>query len=74
MPGRIVHVLVGVGDRVEAHQGLVVIEAMQMQNEIRAPRAGRIARVEIGESGAVSAGQLLFLIEDWPEPSRSAGI
>lgn len=74
MPGRIVRVLVGVGDRVEAQQGLVVIEAMKMQNEIRAPRAGRIARVEIGQSGAVSAGQLLFLIEDWPEPSRSAGI
>lgn len=74
MPGRIVRVLVGVGERVEAHQGLVVIEAMKMQNEIRAPRAGRIAQIEIGQSGAVSAGQLLFLIEDWPEPSPGAGI
>ena len=42
MPGRIVKVLVKAGDTVAAHQGLVVVEAMKMENELRAPRAGRV--------------------------------
>src|SRR5580700_7879420 len=49
MPGKVVSVLVNAGDTVEANQGLVVIEAMKMQNEIRAPKAGTIERIFISE-------------------------
>ena len=44
MPGRIVKVLVRDGDVVAAHQGLVVVEAMKMENELRAPQAGQVTR------------------------------
>ena len=45
MPGRVVRLLVGVGDEVEEGQGVVVIEAMKMQNELKSPKAGRVVRV-----------------------------
>ena len=44
MPGRVVRVLANVGDSVEAHQGIVVIEAMKMQNELKSPKAGRVVQ------------------------------
>jgi biotin carboxyl carrier protein len=56
MPGKIVKVLVTEGQEVSRDQGLLVIEAMKMQNELRAPRAGRIDRVYIGEGRGVEAG------------------
>lgn len=62
MPGKIVRVLVSAGDTVEANQGLVVVEAMKMQNEIRAPKAGTIERIFIGEGQAVAAGEALVTI------------
>ncbi|MCS6952510.1 MAG: biotin/lipoyl-containing protein [Bryobacterales bacterium] len=63
MPGRIVRVLAREGESVEAGQGLVVVEAMKMQNEMRAPKRGRVIRLAVGEGESVAAGQLLATIE-----------
>jgi len=60
MPGRIVRLLVEPGQRLERHQGLLVIEAMKMQNELRAPRSGLIARVYVAEGQGVEAGAPLL--------------
>ena len=63
MPGKIVKVLVTEGQQVERNQGLLVIEAMKMQNELRAPRAGRIERIYVEEGrGVESAARLLRLV------------
>jgi len=56
MPGRVVKVLVSEHEDVVQDQGLVVIEAMKMQNEIRAPRAGRVERIYVREDTGVEAG------------------
>ena len=63
MPGKVVRVLVAVGDAVEAGQGLVVVEAMKMENEIGAPRAGRIIAIHVEPGRAVEAGAPLLVIE-----------
>jgi len=63
MPGKVVRVLVAVGDAVEAGQGLVVVEAMKMQNEMKAGRAGRIATLPAVEGATVAAGEVLATIE-----------
>jgi biotin carboxyl carrier protein len=63
MPGRIVRVLAEPGQQVEAGQGLVVMEAMKMENELRAPRAGRVAEVHARERQNVEAGTLLLVVE-----------
>jgi biotin carboxyl carrier protein len=62
MPGKVVRVLVAAGDEVEAGQGLVVVEAMKMQNEIRAPKSGRIERVLVAEGQAVRTQEALLVI------------
>jgi biotin carboxyl carrier protein len=62
MPGRVVRVLEAPGADVRAGQGLVVIEAMKMENEIRAPRAGRLREVSVREGQAVEAGALLAVV------------
>jgi biotin carboxyl carrier protein len=62
MPGKIVRVLVKAGDRVEAGQGLLVVEAMKMQNEIRSPKSGTVERVLAEESQAVNAGEVLCVV------------
>jgi biotin carboxyl carrier protein len=63
MPGKIVSVLVGPGQEVAQGQGLVVIEAMKMQNELRAPRAGRITQVHVQEGMGIEAGARLLRLE-----------
>jgi biotin carboxyl carrier protein len=63
MPGRIVRVLVKPGDEVVARQGLVVVEAMKMENELTAARAGRVKDVGVTEGQSVQAGQLLVIVE-----------
>lgn len=62
MPGKIVRVLVAVGDEVIAGQGILVIEAMKMQNELKAPRTGRVTALEVKENDSVNAGALLATI------------
>jgi biotin carboxyl carrier protein len=63
MPGRVVRVLVSEGDEVAEHQGVVVIEAMKMQNELKSPRAGRVARVAVAVDATVDSGAVLVVIE-----------
>ena len=63
MPGRIVRVLVAAGDPVEAGQGLVVVEAMKMENEISAARTGRVKEVAVTAGQSVESGRLLITIE-----------
>jgi len=63
MPGKIVRVLVASGDAVEPRQPLVVIEAMKMENELRAARAGTVVEVHAREGRSVDAGALLAVIQ-----------
>jgi len=63
MPGRVVRVLVKPGDQVKARQGLVVVEAMKMENELRSPKDGRIKDVPVTEGMPVEAGRLLVVVE-----------
>ena len=63
MPGRVVGVLVGPGDRVQAGAGLIIIEAMKMENELRATAPGEVKEVRVTAGEAVSAGQILLVIE-----------
>jgi len=62
MPGKVVRVLVKTGEAVEAGQGLLVIEAMKMQNEIRSPKRGIIERLLATEGQAVNAGEVLAVV------------
>jgi biotin carboxyl carrier protein len=62
MPGRVVRLLVAPGADVESGQGLVVVEAMKMENEVRAPRGGRVLEVTVREGQAVEAGALLAVV------------
>ena len=62
MPGRVVRVLVDAGAEVAAGQGVAVVEAMKMENELRSPRAGRVEQVAVREGQAVEAGALLLVI------------
>ncbi len=63
MPGKIVRVLVKAGDAVEARQPLVVVEAMKMENELRAVRGGTVSEVHAHEGRSVDAGALLVTIQ-----------
>jgi len=63
MPGRVVRVLRAAGADVAAGDGLVVIEAMKMENELRSPRAGRVLEVAVREGQAVEAGALLIVVD-----------
>jgi len=63
MPGRVVKVLVAPGMTVEARQGVVVVEAMKMENELRAPRAGTVREVRVAEGASVEAQAVLVVIE-----------
>lgn len=63
IPGVVVSVAVAPGDTVEPGQQLLVVEAMKMQNELRAPRAGTVARVTVGERSTVEVGDVLVVIE-----------
>ena len=63
MPGRVVKVLVKAGDVVTARQGLVVVEAMKMENELRAPKDGRVADVRVKEGMSVEANAVLITVE-----------
>jgi biotin carboxyl carrier protein len=63
MPGKVIRVLAAVGDAVEAGQGLLVVEAMKMQNEIRSPKSGKVERLLVKEGQNVNAGEVLAWVE-----------
>jgi biotin carboxyl carrier protein len=63
MPGKLVRLLVAVGDEVEAGQGVAVVEAMKMQNEIRSPKKGKVERLHVKEGQAVNAGDVLAWVD-----------
>ena len=63
MPGKVVRLLVGVNSPVEAGQGVVVVEAMKMQNEIKSPKKGIVKKLAVAEGTAVNAGDVLAIVE-----------
>lgn len=63
MPGKIVRVLVAAGATVEAGAGIIVVEAMKMQNEMKSPKAGVVVSINSGEGATVNAGDVLAVIE-----------
>jgi len=62
MPGKIVRVLVSVGEKVDAGQGLLVVEAMKMQNEIRSPKTGTVEEILAVEGHTVNPGDVLCVV------------
>jgi len=62
MPGKVVRVLVRQGEKVEAGRGLVVVEAMKMQNEVRSPKTGTVERLLVSEGQAVNAGEVVAVV------------
>ncbi|HVN27445.1 MAG TPA: biotin/lipoyl-containing protein [Candidatus Binataceae bacterium] len=63
MPGRVLSVAVNVGDEVAANQGVLVIEAMKMENELKSPKAGKVVEVKVAPGQTVEKGELLIVIE-----------
>ena len=63
MPGKVVKLLVKPGDAVKAGDGVIVVEAMKMENELKAPAPGTIKEIRVAEGKAVSAGEVLVVIE-----------
>lgn len=63
MPGKVVRLLAEAGSLVQVGQGILVLEAMKMQNEVKAPRSGRLAEIRVREGQTVGAGELLAIIE-----------
>jgi biotin carboxyl carrier protein len=63
MPGRVVKLLVRPGDEVKASAGVIVVEAMKMENELRAPREGKLKEYRVKEGEAVEAGQELCVVD-----------
>jgi biotin carboxyl carrier protein len=63
MPGKVIRLLVAAGDNVESGQGLIVVEAMKMQNEIKSPKNGKVERLLVKEGQNVNAGDALAWVE-----------
>ena len=63
MPGRVVRVLVRAGDQVAARQGVVVVEAMKMENELRTPVDGRVKEIAVVPGTAVETGAVLVVVD-----------
>jgi acetyl/propionyl-CoA carboxylase alpha subunit len=63
MHGRVVRILAEKGAQVEAHQGVLVIEAMKMQNELKSPKAGRVGELRVAAGDTVNAGEVVAVIE-----------
>jgi biotin carboxyl carrier protein len=63
MPGKVVRVLAPEKTEVEAGQGVIVVEAMKMQNEIKSPKKGRVQKILAAEGAAVNAGDVLAIVE-----------
>jgi biotin carboxyl carrier protein len=63
MPGKVVEVLVAVGDEVSKDQGVLIVEAMKMENEIRATSSGKVKEIRVSPGQAVESRELLVLLE-----------
>ncbi len=63
MPGKVIAVLVAVGDKVERGQGLAIVEAMKMENEVRCPIDGEVKEVRVKTGDALEAGAVLAIVE-----------
>ena len=63
MPGKIIRVMVAEKDEVKAGQGLIVMEAMKMQNEMKSPKDGRVRKILVAEGSTVNPGDTLAIIE-----------
>lgn len=63
MPGKVIAVLVSEGDNVERGQGLVIVEAMKMENEVRSPIAGEVKEIKVKPGDAVEGGAVLVIVE-----------
>jgi biotin carboxyl carrier protein len=63
MPGKVVRILVSVGDSVSKGDGVIVVEAMKMQNEMKSPKDGVVSEIRVAESDTVSASEVLMVIE-----------
>lgn len=63
MPGKVVRILVKPASTVTVGQGLLVVEAMKMQNEIKSPKDGRVEKINVREGQAVNGGEVLLTIE-----------
>ena len=63
MPGKVIRIIAKAGDEVEAGAGIVVIEAMKMQNELKAPKTGKVAKIAVKEGDTVNPGDTLAIVE-----------
>lgn len=63
MPGKIVRILVEAGAEIEAGTGVLIVEAMKMQNEMKSPRDGTVKEIRVVEGATVNAGEILAVIE-----------
>ncbi len=63
MPGRVISVLVKTGDEVAQDQGVLVIEAMKMENELKSPKAGKVTEIKVVAGQTVEKGEILAVIE-----------
>jgi biotin carboxyl carrier protein len=63
MPGKIVRIMLNAGDEVAINQGVLVVEAMKMQNEVQSPKAGKVAEIRVSEGQTINAGETLAVIE-----------
>lgn len=63
MPGKVIKLLVQKGATVQAGEGVIVVEAMKMQNEMKSPKTGVVSRIRVGEGGTVAAGETMMVVE-----------
>ena len=63
MPGKVVRLIASIGDLVEKGDAVLVVEAMKMQNDLKAPKAGVVKEIKVSEGTTVSAGDVLAVIE-----------
>lgn len=63
MPGKVVKLIAGVGDAVQKGDAVMVVEAMKMQNDLKAPRSGIIKEIRVSEGSTVAAGDVLAIVE-----------
>jgi biotin carboxyl carrier protein len=63
MPGKVVRIIAQAGSEVEAGDGVIVIEAMKMQNELKSPKAGKVTKIAVAEGATVNPGETLAIVE-----------